>query len=646
MRVSFLVITALFIFSNLLFAQVDLSKYYNAEVFNMSSTEYYQEEDLSQFKEVNPEDVEGFYDRGIEKLEKGLLKDAINDFDEVIALVPEYANAYYLRGVCYSEIDSLTMAEDDFNKAIEELPVFARAYTQLGLLYWRQDEIKKSKNYFDTAYELDETDLLPVFYKCNIALYHEHNLAKTKRLLNKVIKNDSTFSGAYFYKAAIKLAEGYNKTALKNFDKAIHFNSEFVGAYLWRGFTYLMTNRILEAEEDFSKLIELQPNDEDFWSLRSFLRIEKEDYKGAVKDMVQSTKLQDIDVDNFKGGRTSLSDKIDLKYALNYFASNEFHFSDELMNHLEEGLCLFLEEEYEEARHSFEIGQTIDSTEAAPFFFTALVYEYQKDFDSALNLYSQALLRDKDIYDAHKKRGMIYEGKNDFKRAYYDYSHLVRLKPDSKFGYKMKGGLKLKFQDYIGATLELTEAYKRDSSDLEIVFNRGLAREQIRQFQNAIDDFNTVLVKNKRDSEAIFHVAYCNFQLGDTLNASILCDSSLRISKYQSYTHNLKGQIRTAQGRYHEAIFSYNKAISMASNQIDYIYNRAMTYMKIKNWSEAINDLDKIVRQNPNIGEAFYQRALCYLEMKKREQGIADLKEAEKLGYEPAKKELSSIMTL
>lgn len=646
MRTTFLVIAGFFIFSNFLFAQVDLSKYYNAEVFEMSSTEYDQGNDLSLFKDVNPEDVEGFYDRGIEKLEKGLLHEAVKDFDEVIALVPDYANAYYLRGVCYSEMDSLILAEEDFNKAIEELPVFAMAYTQLGLLYWRQDEIKKSKNYFDTAYELDETDLLPVFYKCNIALYHEKNLAKTKRLLNKVIKHDSTFSGAYFYKATIKLAEGYNKTALKNFDQAIHFNSEFVGAYLWRGFTYLMADRVLEAEEDFSKLIELQPNDADYWSLRSFLRIEKADYKGAVKDMVEAIKLQNIDVDNFDGGRTSLSEKIDLKYALNYFASNQFHFSDELITHLEKGLCLFLEEEYDEARHSFEIGQTIDSTEAAPFFFAALVYEYQKDYDTALELYSQALLRDKDIYDAHKKRGMIYEGKNDFRRAYYDYSYLVKLKPDSKFGYKMRGCLKLKFQDYVGATLELTEAHKRDSSDLEIVYNRGLAREQIREFQNAIDDFTNVLAKNKRDSEALFHVAYCSFHLGDTLNASIFCDSSLSISTYRHYSHNLKGQIRTAQGRYHEAIYSYNKAISMSSNSMDYYYNRAIVYMKVKNWNMAIIDLDKIIKKLPNFGEGFYQRALCNLEMKKKDQGISDLKEAEKLGFEPAKKELSSILAL
>jgi tetratricopeptide (TPR) repeat protein len=362
--------------------------------------------------------------------------------------------------------------------------------------------------------------------------------------------------------------------------------------------------------------------------------------------MVQVTKLQDIDIDKFKGGRTSLSEKIDLKYALNYFASNEFHFSEELLKHLEKGLCLFLEEKYEEAGQSFEIGQLVDSTEAAPYFFAALVYEYQKDFDSALELYSKALQKDKDIYDAYKKRGMIYEDKNNFKRAYVDYSHLIRLRPKSKFGYKLRGDLKLKFKDYIGASLELTEAHKRDSSDLEIVYNRGLAREQLQQFQSAIDDFSMVLNNNKRDSEAIFHLAYCNFQMGDIENASTLIDSSLRISKYNSLMHNLKGQIRTEQGRYHEAIYSYNKAISMASNQIDYLYNRAITYMKLKNWAGAITDLDNIIMKNPNIGLAFYQRALCYLEIEKKEQGIADLKTAEKLGYEPAKQELNNVTTL
>lgn len=309
MRLFKFTFPAFLIFSNTLIAQIDLSKYYDANVFRLSSTEYNQEKEFGKFKKVNPEDVDGFFERGVLKMESGLYKEAIKDFDQIIKLIPKYAEAYYLKGLCVVETEDISLAESNFKKAIEILPVFAQAYTQLGLIYWKKEDLKTAEEYFDKAYDLDNSDVLPLFYKCNIALYNENNIAKTKRLLNKIIKIDSTFSGAYFYKAAIKLAEGYNKNALKNFDEAINYNPNFIGAYLWRGFTYLLLNETENAENDFSILIELQPDESDFWALRSFLRIEKGEYKNAVDDMVHALKYEEIDSENYKGGRTSLSKK-------------------------------------------------------------------------------------------------------------------------------------------------------------------------------------------------------------------------------------------------------------------------------------------------------------------------------------------------
>lgn len=627
---------ALFVMPSLLCAQVDLSKYYNSDAFKISNTEYDQEGDLEKFKHVNPQDVEGFLDRGIEKMEEGLFQEAITDFDEVIRLIEDYSNAYYLRGICYTELDSLTLAEKDLNKAIEIYPVFAPAYTQLGMIYWRKDDIKKSKNYFDKAYELDETDLLPVFYKCNIALYHERNLPKTKRLLNKVIRRDSTFAGAYFFKAAIKMAEGYNRAALKNFDNAILYNPQFSGAYLWRGFTLLTEDDVDGAEADFSKLLELNPEEADFWALRSFLRIEIGDYADAVDDMIQCIKLQEIDDDNYEGGGTRLSEKIDMKYALNYFASNEFHFTEDMINHLEIGLCLLLEEKYDDALMSFKIAQDIDTTEAAPYFLSGLSHEYQEDLDEALISYSKALKRDKDIYDAYKKRGMIYSEQGEIKRAYVDFSHMIRLKPASKLGWQMRAHIKMESGDYVGAVLEYNEAYKLDSTDLDITFNRGVAREQIKNFKGAIEDFNKVLEKRNYDSECLYHMAFCTFQVGDTLAALELCDSSLAISSYNAFAHNLKGQIKCAVNRHHEGIFSFNKAISMEPNQIVFIYNRAIAFLQTKNYASALKDLNRTIEAFPTFGEAYYFRAQCFMNLQKQEEASTDFKKADELGYAPA----------
>ena len=109
---------------------------------------------------------------------------------------------------------------------------------------------------------------------------------------------------------------------------------------------------------------------------------------------------------------------------------------------------------------------------------------------------------------------------------------------------------------------------------------------------------------------------------------------------------DLRGQIRCAQGRYHEGIFCYNKAISMNSRELSFVYHRAMAQIEVMNWHAAILDLDKLISAAPKFGEAFYRRALCNLKIDKKEEAIADLKEADKLGYEPATKELTKNLTL
>ena len=170
-----------------------------------------------------------------------------------------------------------------------------------------------------------------------------------------------------------------------------------------------------------------------------------------------------------------------------------------------------------------------------------------------------------------------------------------------------------------------------------------MALEGLQKYEASIDDLDVLLNKRGRDSEAIYHKSFCSFQLGDTLTALSLCDSSIRISSYNPFAHDLKGQIKCALGKYHDGLFSYNKAISMNSREISFVYHRALAQINVENWQAAILDLDKTILAVPNFGEAYYYRGICYLESDKKEEAILDLKEAEKLGYEPATKELGNI---
>ena len=47
----------------------------------------------------------------------GLVRQAIEDFDEAIELDPAFANAYWLWGVTYQALGMISRAQEDFDKA-------------------------------------------------------------------------------------------------------------------------------------------------------------------------------------------------------------------------------------------------------------------------------------------------------------------------------------------------------------------------------------------------------------------------------------------------------------------------------------------------------------------------------------------------
>jgi tetratricopeptide (TPR) repeat protein len=60
-----------------------------------------------------------FFDRGLEKRDKGDNQGAIADYDQAIKLKPDYAYAYHVRGSAHAALDKKQAAIADFQKATD-----------------------------------------------------------------------------------------------------------------------------------------------------------------------------------------------------------------------------------------------------------------------------------------------------------------------------------------------------------------------------------------------------------------------------------------------------------------------------------------------------------------------------------------------
>jgi tetratricopeptide (TPR) repeat protein len=70
--------------------------------------------------------------------------EALQDFDQAIALQPNAADAYYNRAQVYAAQRQVERAMADLNQAIQLNPQLAEAYGNRGLLYMNQGDRAKA----------------------------------------------------------------------------------------------------------------------------------------------------------------------------------------------------------------------------------------------------------------------------------------------------------------------------------------------------------------------------------------------------------------------------------------------------------------------------------------------------------------------
>ena len=214
--------------------------------------------------DLNPSNQYLYNDRGLCYLALGEIDTAISDFSKAVELDPNFAKAYYNRGLAYFEqgkqnrTDPNDKAIAEFNAAIGLDPNFADAYYQRGLCY-SGDGHAGIHHYHKLPGDNWSTDM-------------EDRYLKALADFNKVLELDPNYAlahaglGNLYYKYYDSYEE--MKKAIAEYDKALESEDLIVqkvgnkglgGVYYSRGRAYTYMGDLGEAESDYLKALELDP---------------------------------------------------------------------------------------------------------------------------------------------------------------------------------------------------------------------------------------------------------------------------------------------------------------------------------------------------------------------------------------------------
>lgn len=170
--------------------------------------------------------------------------------------------------------------------------------------------------------------------------------------------------------------------------------------------------------------------------------------------------------------------------------------------------------------------------------------------------------------------------------------------------YSIRGGCKLKVQDYQGFYNDALSMYNMDTTSLNAMIDLALALQLLPKIDEAIDMYKRIIAKDPTNAYMYNNLGFLYDENGRYQEALDLLDEGLRRENPKDpnyergmygYMHSNRGFAKFKLGDTKGALKDFEKGIEMAPTN-SYVYkNRALTYISMRKFDEACKDLNTAI---------------------------------------------------
>jgi tetratricopeptide (TPR) repeat protein len=215
---------------------------------------------------------------------------AINEYNQAIALNPGDPNNYAGRGDAYAALDQLDAALADYNEAIRLNPNLMHAYANRGAaLFWKGDPEHALAD-LDRALQLDPTDGFARRYRGSVLARLGQN---EKALLDfdAALRVNPKDAGALKDRGGVLVQMGQYERALKDLDESLRLDPRRPSGYVNRGAAYNSLGRYEPALADLDEAIKLAPRNAAAHTNRGRTHFALGQYDKAIADLSEAVQL-------------------------------------------------------------------------------------------------------------------------------------------------------------------------------------------------------------------------------------------------------------------------------------------------------------------------------------------------------------------
>lgn len=249
---------------------------------------------------------------------------------------------------------------------------------------------------------------------------------------------------------------------------------------------------------------------------------------------------------------------------------------------------------FELAYRDYEQALILSPNNSKVHFAIGVLLGEQKNYAEAIKHYNSAIDNDRKNIDAYINRGWMNIELKNMEIAKIDLSYALQLNPLNPHAISGLAEYEANKGDLLNALSLYNKAILLQKSDSILYSNRGKINCRLKNFKEAVSDFESALQIDDK---------YIGAYLG-------------------------RGNCLAEMGEKNSAIKDYSRVLDIDAKNVTAFNNRAYTYFEIKEYSKSLDDYNQAIIINSKHADLYFGRSEVYEKVGKINMALEDAKTA------------------
>ena len=330
--------------------------------------------------------------------------------------------------------------------------------------------------------------------------------------------------------------------------------SQAANSFFEQGEILLNNGQYPEALVQFNKCLQQSPGYAEAYRNRAYIKQQLHDNEGANIDL-------SIYLEQKPDQPEALFSRATLRYQLGKYIQAKEDFTKLLKLPIGETNTIYFKSAAASTTGVTEV-MTVQSGNITPLIFNylGLIDTHLKEYSSAIIWMDSAIALESNQPDYYVNRALAKEGLNDT-TAILDYKKALTIDPNHALALSNLSITKRKRGDVTSADEHLELAIESDSSMLYPYLERAYQRMEGGYYKGAEEDYTRALAVEDRNFEIWFNRGLAREKLKDWTGAYADYTQAIELNEKFDKAWLGRGNVLTKQSKYNEAIEDYTVAI-------------------------------------------------------------------------------------